>query len=122
MRWKQNITSKLKNISPAVKISVSEVETYETVHPFRKFNQVNKEGYWKLPLGIDNLVNSMEKARLEKNWEVIGVIQMKLVEIGIVVKSGPNGYEEWYPKLLEKEIKAEKDFNDWLVKQQKSNR
>ena len=114
MRWKQNITSKLKNISSAVKISVSEVETYETVHPFRKFNQVNKEGYWKLPLGIDNLVKSMEKARLEKKWEVIGTIQIKLLEIGIVVKSGPNGYEEWYPKLLEKEIKADSDFDNWL--------
>ena len=121
MRWKQKITSKLKNISSAVKISVSEVETYETVYPFRKFNQVNKEGYWKLPLGIDNLVKSMEKARLEKKWDVIGTIQIKLLEIGIVVKSGPNGYKEWYPKLLEKEIKAEKDFNNWLVKQ-KSNR
>lgn len=114
MRWKQNITSKLQNISAAVKISVSEVETYETVYPFRKFNQVNKEGYWKLPLGIDNLVKSMEKARLEKKWEVIGTIQIKLLEIGIVVKSGPNGYKEWYPKLLEKEIKAEKDFDNWL--------
>jgi hypothetical protein len=117
MRWEQKINSRLDSISPGVKISVSEVETYETVHPFRKFNQVNKKGYWILPKGIDNLVKSMEKARLEKNWEVIGVIQIKLLEIGIVVKSGPNGYEEWYPKLLEKEIKAEKDFNDWLKRQ-----
>ena len=116
MRWKQNITSKLKNISPGVKISVSEVETYETVYPFRKFNQVNKKGYWKLPLGINNLVNSMEKARLEKKWEVVGTIQIKLLEIGIIVKSGPNGYQEWYPKLLEKEIKAEKDFDNWFQK------
>ena len=23
---------------------------------------------------------------------------------------------EWYPKLLEKEIKAEKDFDNWLQK------
>jgi hypothetical protein len=114
MRWKQKINSRLDNISPGVKISVSEVETYETVYPFRKFNQVNKQGYWKLPKGIDNLVKSMETARLEKNWKVIGTIQMKLVEIGVVVKSGPNGYKEWYPKLLEKEIKAEKDFDDWL--------
>ena len=114
MRWEQKINSRLDNISPGVKISVSEVETYETVYPFRKFNQVNKQGYWKLPKGIDNLVKSMEKARLEKNWNVIGTIQIKLLEIGIVVKSGPNGYEEWYPKLLEKEIKAEKDFDDWL--------
>ena len=117
MRWKQKINSRLDNISPGVKISVSEVETYETVYPFRKFNQVHKPGYWVLPMGIDNLVKSMEKARLEKNWEVIGTIQTKLLEIGIIVKSGPNGYEEWYPKLLEKEIKAEKDFNDWLKSQ-----
>jgi hypothetical protein len=114
MRWKQKINSRLDNISPGVKISVSEVETYETVHPFRKFNQINKEGYWKLPLGIDNLVKSMEKARLEKKWEVVGTIQRKLLEIGIIVKSAPNGYDEWYPKLLEKEIKAEKDFDNWL--------
>lgn len=121
MRWEQKITSRLDNISPGVKISVSEVETYETVYPFRKFRQTHKEGYWKLPKGIDNLVKSMEKARLEKKWDVIGVIQIKLLELGIIVKSGPCGYEEWYPKLLEKETKAEKAFNNWLKKHQDDN-
>ena len=75
MRWEQKISNNISTISSSVKLYTSEVETYETVHPFRKFKQTYKEGYWQLPKGIDNLVNTMEKARLEKNWEVAFIDQ-----------------------------------------------
>jgi hypothetical protein len=101
MRWEQKISNTMRNLKPGVRVLVSEVETYETIYPFRKFRQSYKEGYWQLPKGIDNLVNTMEKARLEKNWEVADTIRKKLTEIGIVVRNG----KDWYPKLFEKEIK-----------------
>jgi hypothetical protein len=116
MRWEQKISNNISTISSSVKLYTSEVETYETVHPFRKFKQTYKEGYWQLPKGIDNLVNTMEKARLEKNWEVADTIRKKLIEIGIVVRNG----KDWYPKLLELEVRAEKDFSSWLYSASKS--
>jgi hypothetical protein len=106
MRWDQKISHTMRNLTPGVKIVVSEVETFETVYPFRKFKQSYKEGYWKLPKGIDNLVNIMEKSKLENNCEAVDVISKKLTEIGIVVRIG----KDWYPKIFEKEMKAEKEI------------
>jgi len=117
MRWEQKISNAMRTLKPGVRVLVSEVETYETIYPFRKFRQSYKEGYWQLPKGIDNLVNTMEKARLEKNWEVADTIRKKLTEIGIVVRNG----KDWYPKLFEKEIKAEKDFSSWLYSASRSS-
>ena len=117
MRWEQKISSNVKTISGGIKLYTSEVETYETVYPFRKFKQMYKEGYWQLPKGIDGLINTMEKARLEKDWEVADTIRKKLTEGGIVVRNG----KDWYPKLLELEVKAEKDFTSWLYSASRSS-
>jgi hypothetical protein len=86
------------------------IKTFEKVYPFRSFKQsINKE-YWILPKGVDKLVETMEKARLEKNWEVADQIRHSLLRGGIIVRNG----KDWYPKQIELEVKAERDFTAWL--------
>ena len=96
MRWKQKTYTRS---------NIVYVETYETISPFRKFTQNPNEtrSYWVLPDGVDKLVETMEKARLDKNWKVSDTIRKSLTDIGIVVRNGV----DWYPTLYENEVLAE---------------
>jgi hypothetical protein len=101
MRWDQRI----------IKVSkISYIETYERIYPFRKFKQLDNDKAWILPKGVDSLVERMEKARLIGNYKVSDSIREFLNKGGLVVRNG----KDWYPKLLEKEISAEKEFTSWL--------
>jgi hypothetical protein len=101
MRWDQRI----------IKVSkISYIETYEAIYPFRKFKQLDNDKAWILPKGVDSLVERMEKARLIGNYKVSDSIREFLNKGGLVVRNG----KDWYPKLLEKEISAEKEFTSWL--------
>lgn len=106
MRWKQKIVTERSSFGTTIEY----IKTYETVKPFRSFKQLTSRSYWVLPIGIDRLVESMEKARADKNWEVADTIRKSLTDIGIVVRNG----KDWYPNFIEAEVRAEKDFTSWL--------
>lgn len=105
MRWKQTIITERNSMGVVVKY----MKTYETIHPFRSFKQ-SINNHWVLPKGIDELVSTMEKARLDEKWEIADTIRHSLLAGGIVVRNG----KDWYPKLVLDEVKAERDFTSWL--------
>ena len=106
MRWKQKIVYERSPFGTQLEF----MRTYETVAPFRSFKQLVSRGYWVLPIGIDKLVETMEKARVDKNWEVADTIRKSLTDGDIVVRNG----KDWYPKFIEVDVNAEKDFTSWL--------
>lgn len=121
MRWSQR-TYKRQD-------GVTVMTTKESVAPFRSFEQngirgdvnnlgsdewVNekliRKGFWLLPDNVDELIENMDKAREEKNWSLSDEIRKELDSIGIIVRNGI----DWYPKLLENDLNADRLFNAWL--------
>lgn len=102
MRWDQKIIT-----TYVLGKKTTYIKTFETVYPFRSFKQSIDKEHWILPKGVDKLVETMEKARLDKNWEVA---RHSLLRGGIIVRNG----KDWYPKQIEREVKAERDFTAWL--------